>query len=362
MCPDCGAGARDDARFCLNCGSSLEPASEDVADDRDTDPLPRAGRTPSEATAVALARARPDAASRPQADDAGAELVDCANCGAANSARRVLCGRCGADLATGTVSARSPHRTRAPTDEDTGELPVQRGRRRLRPWMVIVALSVLAGGVIGGLAATETGPFATDEPAEASFSFDPEVYPGQADDLEIAQVLASSTAQPDENRYDPAMAADGQLGTAWNSDGELRPDGIGETLRFDLAQPSWVAGFVIANGYQKDAQSFLDNARLERVRISLGNGVVFDVTVLDEAGRQVVRLGEPVLTDHVTVTILDSYEGRTYEDLGLSEFTAQGWPAVGTDLEAWEASQDPQGDQPPEDGADGSAGEAAPAA
>ncbi|HEX9889524.1 MAG TPA: discoidin domain-containing protein [Nitriliruptorales bacterium] len=208
-------------------------------------------------------------------------------------------------------------------------MPSQHARGRALRW--VVGLGVVVGGLIGGLAVAELGPFA-EQPAAPEPTFDPAVYADQPQPLDLAMVLASSTREPrGEIRYDAALMTDEDLSTAWNSVGGPRPDGVGESLSFTLAQPAWVSGLVIGNGYQKDDRSFVANARLRRVRVSLGGDAVYDVSILDQPGRQVVDFGEPVLADHVNVEVLESYPGDTYQDLAVSELVIRGWATVGSD-------------------------------
>lgn len=82
---------------------------------------------------------------------------------------------------------------------------------------------------------------------------------------------ASSTLRPQAgNRYDPALALDGKLETAWCEG--AREDGVGEWIEIRAQHvPDWrrpVCQVMIVPGYAKSEATYRQNGRVTRVRIS----------------------------------------------------------------------------------------------
>ena len=122
--------------------------------------------------------------------------------------------------------------------------------------------------------------------------------------------------------------------TAWNSDGSQLEDGVGETIDLFLAEPAWVQRLVIDNGFQRDADTYADNARIRRALLQLDGGE--QVTIrLEDLGlqRQAIELPEPVLTTTVRLEVTEAFPGDTYADLAVSDLELHGWTAVGQDAE-----------------------------
>lgn len=339
-CPDCGAGARDDANYCLSCGYDLTDVPGRGASTRavtrvsptSTGPVdePEAPRDDARTTEVRTVR------------DAGrsrrGELRACPACDAPNAAHRETCGRCGADLVSGRPA---PDREPAPASA-----PSRRRARRAASGTgrgATIAIIVVLGCALGvGLGwAVLNGPLASEPEPDVAVvpTFDPAVYAGPAQRLDVATVEASSTrpAQGD-NRYDATLLFDRDDATAWNSQGAGPDDEVGEFLRFNLNGTSWVRQVLVANGYQKDDERFFGNARVKRARLEFDDGTTFDVTLLDQKGVQSLDLPEAVLTGRVALRILEAYPGSTYADVALSEVEVLGYPAVGDD-----AGFDPSG-------------------
>lgn len=298
---------------------------EDAAwDDDPTDP----DRTDPDATAVV--------------QEATGELQECPNCGAPNSARRSICGRCGAVLATGEqptprdVGAES-------TAGETGRL-ARDGPGTGRLVAMVVVVGVLLGALIGGLIALDTGPFgdssAGEELPEAP-PFTPARYDTDPTGLTITAIGATSTHEPlGDETYDAAQMVDRDLATAWNNAGARNPNGIGEVVAVEFDGPVWVHELVLGNGVQSSDGDFLGNARLRKARVRFDGGEVFEITFLDQPGLQVVELPDPVLTTGAMVDVLEAFDGDTYEDLALAELRFRGWPAEGPDRDAAEARAD----------------------
>jgi hypothetical protein len=141
--------------------------------------------------------------------------------------------------------------------------------------------------------------------------------------LAIRGARASSELPPSGDvTYEAANVLDGDDETAW-SEG-VSGDGVGEWIELELNGAGEVSRLVIWNGYQKGEQ-FEDNARVDRVRIELGDRR-FDADLLDVRGPQAVDLPQTVRTDRVRLTIMSVHEGRRYADAALSGIELRGPP------------------------------------
>jgi hypothetical protein len=316
-CPDCGIESTPGGRFCRACGSPLEatepgggPPAGGVVDDETTGELPRTtGRIVSTEPATSM-RA-------------------CRNCGAPNSSRRELCGRCGADLDTGELSVRPDPRTLTPP---TGFAVEDDPARR---WLVplVAVLGVLALVVVG-LAIAGVGPFDRG-PSLVDVAFDEDRYGDDAARLNVVEIATLSTL-PDQGgaSYAATQMVDDDPSTAWNSDGggDGPEQGIGERIDIELAGPAWIDRLVIANGDQRDPDTYAANARVKRAQLTLDGGITFVLNLLDEGlGEQAVELRSPVLTTSLRLEVIDVFPGDTHPDLAISDLALEGWPAEGQD-------------------------------
>ncbi|MBW3657806.1 MAG: zinc-ribbon domain-containing protein [Actinobacteria bacterium] len=326
-CPSCGSSNEDGANFCTQCGSALAAyeattvleadAARSAAGDGDDDDDPT---DPGGGAAEFAAIHR-----------SGDDLRYCPACNAANSPRRMLCGRCGADLETGERAVARPR-------EAFTAGPVGGGREPRvgisRPVLAIITAGVLIGGGLGAMVALGVGPFGAERDGPPVAIFDDREYPGPPGDLDPPAVGASTTHEPVADRvFDPQLMLDDDLGTAWNNSGQDNPMGIGEELRVEFPEPVWLTGIVVANGDQRDDDRYLGNARVQRARVVLDAGVSFTVTLLDQPGRQAVQLDVPELTTGLRIEILEAYPGDTYDDLAIAELSFRGYVADEEDAE-----------------------------
>ena len=329
-CQECGTPATPGARFCRSCGVALivrptaAPAAASGApstgrapvDDETTGELERIGHTTGEVTP-------------PQGLPA---LRPCPNCGGPNSPHRELCGRCGADLETGTLPPRADPRATPPT----GAPPPHEEPSRSR---LVAALGVLLvlGLLIGGLAYAGVGPFGGDDLGVPSATFDEGAYTVEPDRLAIAEIATLTTLPAQGGQvYDASQMVDDDAGTAWNSDGAdpAAENGVGERIELVLESPAWVERLVIRNGDQRDADAYAANGRIRRAQVTLDGGIVLLINLLDEGlSAQAVELTEPVLTTGMRIEVLDTFPGDTHPDLAVSDLELQGWPAQGEDLD-----------------------------
>lgn len=364
-CPSCGADNPDGANFCVSCGHDLR----DTAGGAPASPAERRDAGPDDATSVMGAAPTPvpdaddtdddtedDESTDEEAEEEAEEvdaaeadattvvgrpaLRDCPACGAPNAPGRTLCGRCGADLETGQVM-RIPAMTYAPSspgDEPARETAphgtVRRPDRR-RSWLVaaaVVVVGVLLGVLVGMLVALD----GDDEPEETipdAPAFDASRYDDETDPIPVASLGATSTNTVAGEELSVARMVDGDLSTAWENDGQVNRHGLGEQIVVEFADAAWLESIVIGNGAQEDDARYLGDARLQRIRVTFDGGDAVEVTVNDLQGLQIVHLPDPVLTTGLRIEVLETYEGDTYRELGISELRFHGWVAEGEDAE-----------------------------
>lgn len=320
-CPSCGSSNEDGANFCTQCGTVLSEvtteldaaavgaAAADDPVDEDDDPTDPGG---GEVEVAAIRRS-------------GDDLRRCPVCGSANSPRRMLCGRCGADLDTGERAVARPREAFTAGALVGGREPRTGVSRTV---LAIVTAGVLIGGGLGAMVALGVGPFASEREGPPVAVFDEDAYPGPPAELDPPAVGASTTHEPVADRvFDPQLMLDGDVTTAWNNSGQDTPMGVGEELRVEFSEPVWLTGIVVANGDQRDDDRYLGNARVQRARVILDAGVSFTVNLLDQQGRQAVQLDVPELTTGLRIEILEAYPGDTYDDLAIAELGFRGYVA-----------------------------------
>ena len=346
-CPSCGTDVDGQANFCTECGNALQrvpeaaPGSVDAADDTPTDPGigGEAPTDPGHRPAPVVAEEHTTSIGPVDGGEAG--LRTCPACGSPNSARRMLCGRCGAPLADegiGDDVTPPPRPAAAPAPRrGTSRPPVRRdprrvARRRRLTVVAVVVVGVLAGATIGAMAGLHRGPFAVAPGPPDAPGFDPGAYAPSSSPVTIASLRTATTHPPmGDRQYAPSLMLDGDLTTAWNNDGSTHPQGAGETITITLDRPAWVDGIRLANGAQADDASYHGNARIRRARLTFDGGETVTVRFLDQQGWQQLTLDHPRLTTALRIEVLDGYAGDTYDDLAVSEIAVVGWDAMGED-------------------------------
>lgn len=309
-CEDCGRELTPGARFCASCGS---PVPEGVVPERDSPGAAEPTRR-IEAT-VRVEGVEGVESTDPRLPPVGGvhdALTTCPRCGATNSARRLLCGDCGADLQTGEPGwdPEAPPVGRAAE----GDLSGDRGVRRTV--VVVVAAAVLLGVVLGVLLLS-TGVLEGD----GSQLPRPPAFAGPAERLAVRQVAASSAASAGS---DPGLVADGDLATSWwSADGRL----AGEVLELQLDQEVWIEELQLAVGEQSPETPFEALARPTRIRVRFGEDDSVIVELTDQPGVQSVRLEPPRRTDRLRIEILEIAPGARETSVAVAEVVARGHPA-----------------------------------
>ncbi len=260
----------------------------------------------------------------------GIELGTCSACGAVNAVERRRCARCGAALLdeldkTSGESAPASSSSDAPALPPT-DVSVAPSRRRLPGvGIAIVVVGAVVGAVLAALV-FGVGPF--DRGAGVGVAFDGDGYPGQAGPL--SAVPSATTPVRDalgERTFTADQAVDDDLGTAW-----VAVDGDDAALEFQFDQPVWVVSVEVANGDQYDDETFAATARIRTLEVDFGFGSTIEAILLSGIGRQDFRPPEPVLTEAITLEVLEVTDGA---DVALSDITFVGYEANAQDARAF---------------------------
>lgn len=193
-------------------------------------------------------------------------------------------------VVAGPVSALTPTPPSVPTGPvGPPPAPIPESPHRPPRWPWALAALVLVGGAVGvslllgdgsddraGPAPASTvAPTTTTPTTTTSGAIDPTT----AIPLTLTGATASSTAPDgidasgDPVSYAATNVIDGDPGTAWRTEG----DGVGTTLRIQLAVPAYVTAVGLVPGYDKvdptdGSDRFVENRRVEQVRWSFDDG------------------------------------------------------------------------------------------
>jgi hypothetical protein len=178
----------------------------------------------------------------------------------------------------------------------------------------VVVVCAVVGFVVGSLMGATSGGDRGDEPTvDAATSDTP--WDGPVTPVTVAIVDASCQSDPSRDAsgarvtYEPELAADGDVESAWRCPG----DGVGETLVIDLGGPIRVAELGLLPGYAKtDATDgtdrYAENRRLTAVRWRFDDGTTIDQQLdPDPQLRDIQTIRIPVTTgERVTMEIVSS--------------------------------------------------------
>ena len=127
-------------------------------------------------------------------------------------------------------------------------------------------------------------------------------------------VAATSTLDPALS-YDVMNLFDSRFEYAWASNKKA----TGVDLTFNFAQEESVEKIMIWNGYQRSDVHCQANSRVKTLRLTGDNSYETTLTVSDQMGSQVLDLPKPFKGKRLTLSVVEAYTGKTYEDLVISE-------------------------------------------
>jgi hypothetical protein len=251
--------------------------------------------------------------------------VSCPACAGPVPPGREICPGCGADAETGESLPVAGTPPEVPTWHTTGSTAGW--------WWLAAGLLLVLLTVIAILAVRAVGPFAPS-PVVLDAAPDPDELVGDRIVLGLSDVATGTIARAADGRvFTPLQMVDDNPETAWRSNGDLIPDGIGEVIELFLAEPAWVEMILVRNGDHRDDDSYTTTARVQRALVSLDGGITFVVSILD-VGRtaQAIELPTPVLTSTVRVEIVSTFSGGSSRDLAISDVELRGRYATEEDL------------------------------
>ena len=220
--------------------------------------------------------------------------------------------------------------------------PPEDERRRVPPWAWgagAVGLVAVVGGValavssLGGSAAktptTTTAVVTTVAQATTAAptsTLPATTVPVRGTPLDPATIVSSeaSSTLPDQEglTYGIANTLDGQVTTAWNSNGSTPGSGVppeGQKLTYKLAAPQHIVGVRFLNGFNPNDSNhkFTDNYRVRMLAIR-GGGKERQVELADSFAPQFVEVDLPG-ADTIELEIISVYPTTKWQDVGLTE-------------------------------------------
>lgn len=128
------------------------------------------------------------------------------------------------------------------------------------------------------------------------------------------KTVASSTLEPHLS-YDVMNLFDSRYEYGWASNHKSS----GDMLDFEFAKEEHIDKIKIWNGYQRSAVHFSSNSRIKKLKLEGDNNYSAVLPVADLMGPQLLDLKKPFNGRHLKMSILESYPGKTYKDLVVSE-------------------------------------------
>jgi ribosomal protein L40E len=325
VCRTCGATNAPGDQFCGTCGSFLEWHGEPAAAEPAAEPAPPPATVAPAVAAPAIA---------------GAGGPTCRACGLENPPGRTFCRSCGTPLqplATAAPAAAAAERPAPAPDEGGGGLPgwlpIVLGIGLVLGVVVVVVAFMLPSPDPGAVALTApptatltpTLPPSTDEPPTASAAPSEPREPGVP--LALTGASASSVVG-DREMFQPPMAIDGDLTTAWQ-EGAAEEAGEWIEVTFPTAR---VDTITVRNGYQLSDDAYFANRRAKDVRITVGDAAPLLAVLADSQNEQRLDVGG-LVGSTVRIELLTTYEpeltpypGSPFDDTAISEIGVIGVP------------------------------------
>lgn len=129
----------------------------------------------------------------------------------------------------------------------------------------------------------------------------------------------SATSVLFEAGYDHSVQniIDNNPATAWVEGVTGNGEGEGVTFYFESEQV--FTGMKIRNGYQKNNETYIKNARPSVLRIEDKEGNKQFIELSDNRIQQIIEFNEPITTDEISVSIISVYYGSQCEDTCISD-------------------------------------------
>ncbi len=144
-----------------------------------------------------------------------------------------------------------------------------------------------------------------------------------------AKVYVSSVLAPVRGiTYGPDRMFDRNPKTAWTEG--VPGDGAGQYVQIYFDKPLPVRGFLITNGYPKNANVYKWNGRVRRVSITTSAGRTGNFTLKDSPRPQFVPAPGGGAVAWIRLTIRSVYRGKRYRDTTIAEIRVD----IGGDTDA----------------------------
>ncbi len=150
--------------------------------------------------------------------------------------------------------------------------------------------------------------------------------------VRVAETKASTTLN-NSRRYAPSLATDGDPRTAW-CEGSVGA-GEGESLELRWSTPTPVTTIAVLPGYAKSGDTFRQNARIRRARVTFSDGYSTELEFADAPALQFAPAYSrktpwedawDALVTSVKLEILEVYPGTRFKDACLSELLLLSFP------------------------------------
>lgn len=144
----------------------------------------------------------------------------------------------------------------------------------------------------------------------------PQEYKALSGDA-VKNVTASSTLKEENILHNPENVNDNDKSTAWVEGAE--GDGIGEYVQLNFSFEGSITTVSMINGYSKTNDTYYNNNRVKKVRLSFSDGSSMEFNLKDNnMDYQTLTLSKPVHTTYIKFTILEVYNGTKYQDTCIS--------------------------------------------
>lgn len=254
----------------------------------------------------------------------------CPVCGAAqvaSQARQSFCPSCGGVVGDDeTFCSQCDAQITANPPQTFNTYPAPENRRNNNTAIIIAIVSVLVVAVMALAAVLIINSNSSKDAEEID---DPYTEQEMVEEDEepappvFGWVSASSTRGYDTDtstgevvNYYPEYAVDGDMRTAWTPDRnrESQP-----TITLNSNDMQYVTGIRMTNGYCKSERTYTKNCRITRALIEYNGGSKEAMFGINNYRNMLeVTFDEPVYTDHISITVLETYYGD-WKDTAISE-------------------------------------------